>query len=1247
MGSAFCMSTPCTTVATGSPVKLSSYAGVPLHALVAYERAALDLPHDAEVLRRNAALHLQAALHTPLTETKDQVHLPFFSRATRRVSSDEALTPNAPRDSYYVDGVPVWLQEVAQLWNASSSEQRRCLCRSSGGAAAGSASSAVLRAEQQAAWVNGTTQQLHDFVSTHKFVTALQHARKLLKRRPQGAHSPPSSSLAGQLSSQPVFAELLRSYEALACAINGGPAASASTAVGTSITASMWCVLLCRFLRSLPEPLMPALCSRRLEPLLTQTVPRPIAEPQGKAPTLPSLSSAAQRTALRVTLDSFAAISAVDYVTFCFVLHLMYQHRTEVTGGEVEAVADAMVREAAVPHVVREVAHACKPEARMFWPTAQVNIDVTSAKAQQEVEYVLPTTTTAVQSSGEDDSKMGLRSGKALPRTGAAAPTAVRVQTRSEGTSVGRGGMALPSSEEESSSTSDDSSVASSTFTNNNNKKQLETPLEAEESTPKHSGAFAAPNGEVQNALIQQPVGNERPPPTKSSAAGGIMQWHDSSSSSSDSDEVDDADGVSGKVLKATKSTGNAAAVDTRTSRRLPAATADTVHAAMAATAGPSTSTAPSSVDKAHTAQHGTAASSSFSENNALLPKSQLPRSVNTTTITSTAVFADTPSMVGVSPVRKNEFSLLSRNERDGTITAEEEGGEGRDVRDTSIPSALFSRHDHSNTERVMREDEDGMPPSALVNQPEPMPLRASRNSSALHPSALEDPLAEEGAAEALRRALQMFREVPPAAAPTGVNASSRSPAPVGPSRERDETGAGQPSDVRSAPRPPGMLPSSPCTAGLLTPRDLLHHQQQQEEQRDAQQQRPPLSSTTSAALPPTGTARSATASSTPAAALTALTARPLLAALLDAKQRFLAAPVCPPFVLCNHQHGCSTVAVPPFAKEEGDEAFSVLTGQSGVPTGPPARDGSHSVAASAINNISHLAELPPRTDLLPQRGQVMEAATEVTAYKWTSARTSGAGAPSDLPPSNTSIPPEAQRTLPVGVVVNSNSSAGGDQRASVRSPYEVHRLSTSSTVASASASLLRLEHTTEFRKGSGRSTVLTEGNGKAREGNFDATRTSLLTCSPDADALTRNREDVDADAQGGLMRRRLSGSSLVTPDDTALTTTVNAATSLTSMERQLRGLRDVVRALESNQLVQARQAAAQTSELTARCAELQCQQREQEQQLRHAQSRLTAVRHELEDLKDDKARLQMQLTAARQEGAQLRDALLTGPSRI
>ena len=1083
MGNTFCMTTPDTAVATGSPVKLMTYTGVPLHALVAYERAALDLPHDVPRLQREVTQCLLAAEQPCAAQTQNTTGAhrdtpaaaagePFFSRAALHMF-DGAHASSERGSTRYVDGVPVWVQEVAQRWNASAPHME----------------ATTWRAEQEAAWASGSAQLLRDFTASQKFAKALQHVRKKLKSLPRHSDGPFSSPL--------VFAELMRSYETLSRNIScrGGSVSCSGSAAGeTSLTPSMWCGLLCRFLRGLPEPLMPALCSRRLEPLLAAAPAQcQRADRAGSAAPFPSpaVLSAPESAALKVLRDSFVSTRVVDFVTLCFVLTLTHQHRAELTGGELEAVAEALLRESAVPHVVRAIAHACKPEARMFWPATEKPSGTS--------------TSTAVARSREE------RPAEESPQRAG--------EAHAESEAAGHGGMVPPSSKDDSDSASDDGSSSSSSDeassaqedSGHEKPQPAAAPVEAEGSTMEERDG-APPH--------RQPSDDKTPP---SGTAGQIMRWHDSTSSSSfstveeekneDDDDAKNNEGeVSsdrfGKVANSSEKPPCTVApcfVTPPSPRPLTKQpTTAPHHNAVVAVAAkkPTMTVAGTTAASTPPAAHLEQAPPPSSSNNAAAasgvrgvmqrtlhhPAGAATATTSTTNETAAAAamttLADTTSLADMSPVRKNDVSLLSRLDRDGTVDF---------VGDTRVSSAFFSRNEPQD---ATRERAYETLPSPLVSQSEPSQLHPQFLRSALYPSVPEEALAKESVMEGLGRALHPFGN-----APASGSVPSRS---LGAEHSNNGgTRDGNPSAV-------SMVPSLSLGSGVvLTPRNEGRQQQQQQHQ----QERPPLPSTAPAAALTTTTTKDtseAANNSPPAppvfsstAPYRAQRAQPLVVALLEAKQRFLAAPV-------------------------STSIFNFVT--------------------ASASPVTESAGVSPNGC----------AATEGVSVKQD----------------------DAARLRRVLVCAREQGWSPDDLLAALQS------------------------------------------------GQHGPPSQSSLTTPQDATAPT-------------------SAAAAAMIDSSALGQSDKATSSLSAIEKELRRLREMVSALETSQFVQMRQASAQTSVLTARCAELQRQQHEQEQHVRFAQSSLKDVQQQLEDLKDDKARLQMQLTTARQEGAQLRDALLTGRVQV
>ncbi|CAJ1989412.1 hypothetical protein conserved [Leishmania donovani] len=393
----FCTDAHDTAAATGAATQLSTYAGAPLDAVVAYERAALRLSHDLSHLRRSAETTTEIALVRSIASAPTGRNGPATAsqpprrpllracidvqKALRRQHEQRRHHRHMYKDkevvtveTAYQDGVPVLLQELAWEWCSSAAGERQ-------GRASNAGRPPALSAEQMAAWKTRTAQLLYAYVSSRRYKKALRRARKAAATGARVRHPAAASAVRrgdevrsdGEHGApEPlVFRTLFKSYAELGRSLTTshsaavGAAARSSSAVNSrsTVTPSMWCAVLCRFVSALPEPLMPSLCSRRLEPFAGALPSRSAA-----ATTPTSTSHAAYAAVRRVVSESFISTDVVAYITFCYILDLVHEHRAELTGDEVEAVAKAIVREPSLAQTTREVAHACDPEARMFWP---------------------------------------------------------------------------------------------------------------------------------------------------------------------------------------------------------------------------------------------------------------------------------------------------------------------------------------------------------------------------------------------------------------------------------------------------------------------------------------------------------------------------------------------------------------------------------------------------------------------------------------------------------------------------------------------------------------------------------------------------------------------------------------------------------------------------------------------------------------------------------------------------------------
>ncbi|GET89179.1 hypothetical protein, conserved [Leishmania tarentolae] len=471
----FCTNAHDTAAATGASTQLSTYTGAPLGAVVAYERAALRQSHDLNHLRRSAEtttkrelVHSTASLPTgrngPATASQPS-RRPLLrvcinvQRTLRQQHEQRQHHSHADKgkeavaeDTAYQDGVPVWLQELAWEWRSSAAQERERRTGKTG-------RSPTLSAEQMLRWRASTAELLYAYVRSRQYKKALQRARNAAATgargrapaaasatrrdedcRSDGGHGAPKSRVFRALFKS--YAELGRSLTTSHRAAAGAASSTSSSATSTrTVTPSMWCAVLCGFVGALPEPLMPSLCSRRLEPF-AGTPPS-----ESAAATTPTLTTHATCAAVRrVVAESFISTGVVSYVTFCYVLDLVHEHRAELTGEEVEAVAKAIVREPSLTQTTREVAYVCDPEARMFWPPR------TSLGASSTVA---PTAMVREKVSEEEGSRLkgvsvagggetGVDGPLAEARLTARAAVEVKVRAPSTAPAAAGGGMRLP-----------------------------------------------------------------------------------------------------------------------------------------------------------------------------------------------------------------------------------------------------------------------------------------------------------------------------------------------------------------------------------------------------------------------------------------------------------------------------------------------------------------------------------------------------------------------------------------------------------------------------------------------------------------------------------------------------------------------------------------------------------------------------------------------------------------------------------
>ncbi|KAG5476954.1 hypothetical protein LSCM1_05287 [Leishmania martiniquensis] len=1182
-----CASAHDAAAAKGTAARLSTYAGVPLDALVAYERAALRLSHNLDSLRRSAATATKSAAERlaastsaggggPATASKlpRRPLLQVCAEVQKKLRQDwdqKKTRSNTAKDkaavaegSAYQDGVPLLLQELAWEWRRSASRER-------GGRASRAGRPTPLRAEEMTTWNTRTAQLLRDYVRSWRYEKALRQARKAAAAGAEGCTSATAVSRKDGASSggapRPrVFRELFKSYEALGRLLTrsrsgggGGTARSSFDRSTSHVTSSMWCAVLCQFVRALPEPLIPSLCSRRLEPLAGAPSRRPSA---AVAP-VPA-ARAAYAAMCRLIEESFIPANVVAYTTFCYVLDLVQKHRAELTGDEVETVAQAVVRESSLYQVKREVAHACKPEIHMFWPPRRsAGASPTAASAAASA----PAGKLRRDGRGRSSSSSGTltANGSASAAVAVKSRAAVKATAQGSMTAVQRGGGMTPSSDGDTSSYL--SSDASSAERGEAGGRAIGEESDSEEIVV--GGGAADAQGRLAGAMaaahtsVAVPI-KTLPGSTAHAAAGGGM-WQPATSSSS--------------VTTSEEGTSESG-------RYPPAVAARAISAA--ARPAEDVPDAPSALQK-----------DSWRTSAAAESRPQVERKQRC--VTSNAAHFS----MNVPPVRESSNSLASEHRR----------GIG-----------------HHSVQRIvpLTEDDDMRLLSMPACRQELTALDVSKLNSALYPSELEDPAAVEAEAEALRYALQRVREPSPAATTSsqrhdGNDDSPHPRSPEGKSGSPQGAVVGS-SSASAAPVPPQLSSSHRITpTSTPLPRDECHPMPRCSRTATATPAlaRPPTSP--SSYLKPSPSVQGS-AAGLPVAAYRAQAEQPLLTALMVAKQRFLAA-------LTTVPKGENPVALsPPRGGECAGWFAASSVGRSGGVADHRlervvacAREMGWTSVESLIESLTAAAasitetgspSTPRAPELKPEAPH--HARRRAAAY----ASVSGLTTPFDT-------------VLGLDCSVTEDRSRCGRECQQPHAPRQGadSHLSVPSPRTEAADSALPIGRMHAF---CGSGVARTHPQGVA------------LASSPKAG---NGPVAGTGHAQLGARLQHHKGHmspSLTTPLEkttslTIPTTGAAVAEPFSGLDGELKKLRSLVCTLETRQSAQACQSSAQMSELSARCAELQHQQLEQGKQLRLACARLLDVRDMLEELRSVKTHLQGQLMAAQQGGARLRDALLLG----
>ncbi|AIN98950.1 hypothetical protein LPMP_250870 [Leishmania panamensis] len=1162
----FCSSDPDAAAGTAATARPFTYTGVPLDALVAYERAALHLSHDLDHLRHSNAMATAAALArasasqptsgncprpAPQPPQRPLLHASVDAQRYlqwqheqqqhhRHTNKDSEVVAV---EAVYQAGVPVLLQELAWEWGSSAARE----CH---GHASDAGRQLVLRAKQMAVWRARTAELLHKYVTSRRYEKALRHARKAAQTsaRPRApaaaAAAAPQyggiSNDSGHYVPQPcVFRELFKSYAVLAHSLTTSPRVTATASARSShapkststVTPSMWCAVLCWFVRALPEPLMPLLCSRRLEPLAGAPPRSPVAA-KASTPTTQTTYTAA----CRVVEESFASTDVVAYTTFCYILHLVQEHRTELTGEEVEAVAQAVVREPSLAQTTREVARACKPDMHIFGPPR------TSVGTSSRV-----TAAAMAREKGPGETGRGRSSLTADTSPSTLVPTFLQVSACAAALEKSKTPAGGTAKEVMASGQRSDAMASSSDVGDRSEPEGVAAGVEATEV----QGQLAEPKAAI-HASASVAVKAATPSTTPAVASGEMRRQTTSSSSTTVSEE------------------------DGSVSKRCPEAVAAHAIPAAAQPTGIIRHASP-------VPQKGSLAAAVTTESH---PQPHLKERL----ITS----SEEPLLRGTSLICESKTPLASEH--------------CYDVAQRSVKRRA-----------TLSEDEDMQVQSVLASRPELTAFTVSKLNSDLCPSVLEDPGAVEAEAEDLRRALQPFSE-PPLTAITNARNDEDGGGGPHPRPPKGESGSPQNPDIDCATTSlaPVPLPSLPhhITPTSTSPRDEQRHQMPEFGGAET-----PTPATALLFLP----WAQESAAPLPASAFRAQAEQPLLTALMIAKQRFLVAlRVTPKKESTAGSEDCSSSVV-----DHRLERVMACAREMGWAS-------SEGLIESLRSAHGHLHD---KTSTVPGTEAAALSSARASALTPNALGSSGDRCdPSDLPQSLAEAPRQAQKFAAVCVPISGlmgssdvfssvdasmaeNRVGYGRESQQPHGPHQVAVVENTflSTQTESADSAVRVETTREFCSSGAARTNLQNGPLPSPSATEDVRRCSNLTTP-----LTMMTMSASATADAA----------------------VAAAQPLSGVEQELKKLRCLVHTLESQQFVQSQQSSAQTSELRARCAELQHQQLEQEKHLRLARARLLEVGKELDNLRDAKTHLQMQLAASREEGTRLRDALLMDEAR-
>lgn len=365
--------------------RLHTYTGVPLIALLSYEYEALHLPFSPEEFSTRCSNEWAATpQQTPLHPRHVDPSTPPLLAELR--GGNAGATRDIRRGG---DGVPLLLLEVATIWDAHIAPP----------SPSSAASSIAASSTPTPAWCEMAEKALHDFVVSGKLARRLRRARQRKTSQKRKPSKTPAATASANLSddipdaSSLVFWDF---FQVIARPLDLAP---------TELPSAYLLALLHLFFRLLPEPLLPLLCSRRLEPIFAGSTAAIGAHREtsrrgstASAATTASSASLRQRTLHVVLRESLVRHRPAHFAVLRFALQLLWRHRWDLTGAEVEMLARAVVREDSLQHVVREVARSCKPEARLFWPVGNLSAEHSSTRDLESsttsaVSTVTPTAT--------------------------------------------------------------------------------------------------------------------------------------------------------------------------------------------------------------------------------------------------------------------------------------------------------------------------------------------------------------------------------------------------------------------------------------------------------------------------------------------------------------------------------------------------------------------------------------------------------------------------------------------------------------------------------------------------------------------------------------------------------------------------------------------------------------------------------------------------------------------------------------